>query len=357
VIDADEAKRIAERFDLGTGAIDSVAAFGSGLINDTFLVKTAGAGFILQKINQAVFKHPRRLMENHHRIISHANRGGGGDFRLPELILSKNGDDCVQDNSGGIWRMQVFVSHTQTFDTVVNEQQAEQAGVALASFQWLLSDLDSSKLHDILPGFHVTPAYLRDYDDAQSRQSHTGADSDYCRAFIEDRRALAGVLDAVKDQLPIRVIHGDPKLNNILFDGAERAVAMVDLDTVSAGLIHYDLGDCLRSLCNRAGESPQHNQTVQFDVAIAAAMLRGYMPIARRFITAVEQALFYPAIRLLPFELGLRFFTDYLLGNRYFKVRDPGHNLRRAVTQFRLTEDIENKESAITSLLAGEGCR
>jgi Ser/Thr protein kinase RdoA (MazF antagonist) len=145
------------------------------------------------------------------------------------------------------------------------------------------------------------------------------------------------------------VIHGDPKLNNILFDASSGlAVAMIDLDTVKPGLIHYDLGDCLRSCCNRAGEGGA--ESVEFDVAICREVLAGYFAAAEQFLTEPDIAYLFDAIRLLPFELGLRFLTDHLAGDRYFHVTEPGQNLRRAQVQFRLVASIERQEKAIRSV-------
>jgi len=152
--------------------------------------------------------------------------------------------------------------------------------------------------------------------------------------------------------LAVRPIHGDPKVDNVMIDRATgRAIGMVDLDTVQPGLIHYDLGDCLRSACNPLGESPAHWQAVRFDLDLARALLQGYLAEARHFLTTTDRGYLYDAIRLIAFELGLRFVTDHLAGDIYFKVEHHGHNLQRALVQFRLCQDIETRESAIRSLL------
>jgi Ser/Thr protein kinase RdoA (MazF antagonist) len=147
-------------------------------------------------------------------------------------------------------------------------------------------------------------------------------------------------------------MHGDPKVNNIMFDcQTGKAVSVVDLDTVKPGLVHYDIGDCLRSGCNPQGEETTEWQSVYFDLDLCQAMLQGYLQVAKAFLTENDYVYLFDAIRLIALELGLRFFTDYLAGSVYFKVKYPDHNLARALVQFKLTESIERQETAIQKLI------
>ncbi|HBE53609.1 MAG TPA: aminoglycoside phosphotransferase, partial [Cyanobacteria bacterium UBA11369] len=147
-------------------------------------------------------------------------------------------------------------------------------------------------------------------------------------------------------------MHGDPKINNVMFDTATgKAVSVVDLDTVKPGLVHYDIGDCLRSGCNRAGEETADWESVRFDTDLSQGILQGYLSVAKAFLTENDYAYIYDAIRLIAFELGLRFFADHLAGNVYFKVKHPEHNLARALVQFKLTESIESQETTIRSII------
>ncbi|MEK7206864.1 MAG: phosphotransferase, partial [Pseudomonadota bacterium] len=178
----------------------------------------------------------------------------------------------------------------------------------------------------------------------------------YCLQFVETRWNLTRVLETARrdGKLAVRVIHGDTKLNNFLFDiTSGKAVSLIDLDTVQPGLIHYDIGDCLRSCANPAGESLADIGTVHFDLDISRAILRQYLAETKGFLTQVDYDYIYDAIHLIPFELGLRFLTDYLEGDSYFKTEWRGQNLHRAMVQFRLTESIERNERAIRSLVAG----
>ena len=173
-------------------------------------------------------------------------------------------------------------------------------------------------------------------------------------SFIQERRAWADVLEAARAQgrLALRPIHGDPKVNNVMLDNTSgQAVALVDLDTVKPGLVHYDIGDCLRSGCNPQGEETEHWEAVHFDPDLCRALLQGYLSEARGFLTAADYSHLYDAVRLIAFELALRFFTDYLEGDPYFRVRHASHNLVRALVQFRLTESIEAQAEAIRTVL------
>jgi len=222
-------------------------------------------------------------------------------------------------------------------------------------FHTLLSDLPPGRLADTLEGFHITPRYLRHYDEVLAKHS-TGRSPEvnYCLEFVSMRSVWAHVLENAQAQgrLFLRAIHGDPKVNNILMDNATgHAVSIVDLDTVKPGLVHYDIGDCLRSGCNPLGEETEEWETVQFDTDLCRSILQGYIPMAREFLTENDFEYLFDAIRLIAFELGLRFFTDYLEGDVYFKVRRPGHNLARALVQFRLTESIESQKPAILGII------
>jgi Ser/Thr protein kinase RdoA (MazF antagonist) len=172
---------------------------------------------------------------------------------------------------------------------------------------------------------------------------------------VEAREELAGVLERAKAAgvLPLRPIHGDPKVNNVLLDARSgEAIALVDLDTVKPGLVHYDIGDCLRSACNPLGEETLTPEKVGFDLQLCAALLEGYGAAAGAILSDADHAYLYDAIRLLSFELGLRFFSDHLAGNVYFHTVRPGHNLDRALVQFHLTASIEAQEQEIRALLA-----
>jgi Ser/Thr protein kinase RdoA (MazF antagonist) len=228
-------------------------------------------------------------------------------------------------------------------------------GYALGMFHTLLSDLSPERLADTLPGFHITPGYLAHYDEVLGRQgARPSPEVNYGLRFVAERRTCAHVLANAMAQgkLSLRPIHGDPKVNNVMLDTATgQAVGMVDLDTVKPGLVHYDIGDCLRSGCNPLGEETEDWEAVRFEPELCRAILAGYLSLAQDFLTENDYAYLYDAIRLLTFELGLRFFTDYLAGNVYFKARHPEHNLARALVQFKLAERVESQAATIGAII------
>ena len=228
-------------------------------------------------------------------------------------------------------------------------------------FHHLISDLPVSQLADTLEGFHVTPAYLDRYDcvldrwlDRAEPREVTESRLVSALAFVADGRDGADVLEAAcqRGELQRRPIHGDPKINNVMIDaGSGQAVGLIDLDTVKPGLVHYDIGDCLRSCCNPVGEEVTDLTTVRFDLDLCRSILEGYLSVARSFLSPADVAYLPACIRLIPFELGLRFLTDHLDGDRYFKVEARGQNLDRALVQFSLMRSIEDQYEAIESLV------
>ena len=353
---------IAVRFDLGGNVLD-VQTYGHGLINDSFIVTTdTGHQAILQRINRHVFPRPELIMENL-RILAdhvHARRARisrtAGALRLPEIFTTREGKDFLIDPSGGFWRALGFIENTRTFEILKDAPLGEEAGMALGRFHALVHDLDSARLHQTLPGFHYAPGYFAHFLRACARPQRTIASREllHALAFVEERWNHTRALETARraGKLTVQPIHGDTKLNNFLFDAESgRAVSLIDLDTVQPGLIHYDVADCLRSCANPAGESPDDIAEVRFELDMARAILKGYVEEARGFLTPADYEYLYDAIRLIPLELGLRFLTDYLEGDHYFKTEWPGQNLHRAMVQFRLIEAIEKNEPTIKALV------
>jgi Ser/Thr protein kinase RdoA (MazF antagonist) len=339
---------VARQFSQNQAVID-IKPLGNGLINDTFLVKTDSSPFVLQRINTTVFPRPAQIMENLLVLNRHLQQKNAVslNLRIPDVLSAAEGGYCYEKN-GDCWRALSFIDNTESLEVIRNAHDAEQAGLALGHFHRLLSDLEPGSLHDTLPGFHITPDYLSRYDQVSKGAGISSPDSRACAGFIARLRHIAHDLEAAKQQglLTLRVMHGDPKLNNFLFDRRSKAiVGIVDLDTVKPGLVHYDIGDCLRSCC-------QTTDPVGFDRERCAVILESYLAEAGAFFSESDYEYLYPAIRLIPFELGLRFFTDHLEGDRYFKVTEPGQNLRRAVEQFRLCDSIIRQEPAIRQLIA-----
>lgn len=350
------------------GVVAAVEPLGRGNVNDTYRIgTTTGESYVLQRLNTRVFRQPHLVMANLAALTEHvearrkAGWGSGQDcgerrWDVPRPIPLADGSANWLANGEEAWRMLSFVDHATSLDTVDHPEHAHEVGRALGTFHELIHDLPAERLADTLEGFHITPGYLTAYGAAQAEsQVERCAASRWCEAFIAERHGLAPVLENAKASgtLQLRPIHGDPKVNNVMVcANSGRAVALVDLDTVKPGLIHYDIGDCLRSGCNPLGEDSLDVEAVQFNLELCRAMLGGYLSEGRSFLTQADIAHLFDAIRLLPFELGLRFYSDHLVGNVYFKARHGRHNLDRARVQFRLVESIEAQEPAIRSLIA-----
>jgi Ser/Thr protein kinase RdoA (MazF antagonist) len=357
---------IAGAFDL-PAAVASVEPLGNGNVNDTYRVALAGGErrrYVLQKLNTHVFSQPKPLMANLAEVSAHVARRlaqrpdppeAGRGWEMPRVMAAASGDQTWVETDEGFWRLISFIEDTVSHDTLTAVEQARELGYGLGRFHSLISDLPPERLADTLPGFHVTPTYLQAYDAVLSRSERASdpAVRD-CLAFVAARRSFATVLEDARAAglLRHRPIHGDPKVNNVLMDRSSgRAIALVDLDTVKPGLVHYDIGDCLRSGCNRLGEETDALDQVSFDLDFCEAILAGYGAAARQVLGDADVDYLYDAIRLISFELGLRFLSDYLAGDVYFRVQHPEQNLRRARVQFRLTEDIEAKEQPIRAII------
>jgi len=359
----DQLVEIANQFE-PNAQINTIQHHGSGNINSTFLVTLdLQPPFILQRLNTAVFCQPESVMDNIcilsdyvHQILEQENSASSRRWLMPRVLLTPQKQNHYVAKDGTFWRGISFIDNSQSFDTIQNLQHAQEIGYGLGMFHRLLTNLPPEQLADTLEGFHITPGYLAHYHQVTERmQFQSSPEVNYCLQFIRDRPNLPYILENAKAQgiLRLRTIHGDPKINNIMIDcSTQEAVAMIDLDTVKPGLIHYDIGDCLRSGCNPLGEETSNWEQVKFEPEVAQAILQGYLEVARDFLTKNDYKYIYDSIRLLAFELGLRFFTDHLEGNVYFNAHHDEHNLARALVQFKLTESIESQQQTIEQIIA-----
>lgn len=354
------------------GRLVAIDPTGSGNVNDTYLAIFRTTfdehRIIIQRISRRVFKRPETIMENLRTITAHVHarlerEADEADriWQMPAIVPCRDGRDWFVDDAGEYWRALTLIDSAHAPDAAQSAEHAYEVGCVLGQFHRLLSDLDPGTLQHPLPGFHVTPLYLAKYDAALRTPAAAAAlkasvEAQRLARFVEERREFAQVLQRALDrgELRLRMVHGDPKVNNIMIDDyTAKGTAIIDLDTVSPGLIHYDFGDALRSIGNPAGEEVAMLSKVAFDLDLCSGFCRGYMRFAGDFLTDADRAHLFDAVRLIAFELGLRFFEDYLSGNQYFKVRSPEQNLNRARVQFRLCEVIEARERAIRSILAG----
>ncbi len=338
-----------------------IGSLGAGNINDTYLVKAGGReSFVLQRLNGRVFPHPKLVAENFVKVTEHirARLAGAPDqWEIISSVPTLAQEPFFMDSQGDIWRAQRYLEDTVTHSVIATSQQARQVGWVLGHFHSLLADLSPSVLYETLPNFHNLPLYMQGFENTSAcHRRPSSYELSFCLDFIGKKHFDIDVLERAKKEkkLTLQVIHGDPKIDNFLFlKGTDTAVGLIDLDTVGAGLLHYDIGDCLRSCCNSSGEKERKVDRVYFDLDMCRDILKGYYSAAGELICKNDKKYVYEAISVITYELGLRFLTDYLAGNIYFKVTHEKENLHRALLQFRLVEDIMGQEQAIRRVAEG----
>lgn len=337
------------------GRLVDAAPHGSGHINDTYIFcSEAGTGpvrHVVQRINTRVFTDPLALMENVRRVTEHVRRkisegsGAGGRRESLRVLPAADGAPCHVDEEGYAWRVYAFIDGAHTFDAVRDAHQARQAGYAFGEFQGMLVDLPPPRLHDTIAGFHDTPARFRAFLEALDRDPldrAAGARPEI--DFALERESLCGAITEAlaAGRLPERVTHNDTKINNVLFDATTgEAICAIDLDTVMPGAVAWDFGDLIRTTTCPAPEDERDLSRIEVRLELYEAIAAGYLEAARGFLTPSEIESLPQGGLVITFEIGMRFLTDYLTGDRYFKIARPGHNLDRARAQFRLLASLE----------------
>jgi thiamine kinase-like enzyme len=333
-----------------------IKPLGCGNINATYLVETSPEPFVLQKISGAVFPDPVAVMDNFEVICTHFQniestlRSG---FVMSKPVYTKDERLFFKDSSGAYWRAQRYVNTpaVSRLDSII---QAMSVGRTLARFHSLFQKLHLGKIKDPLPGFHHLHLYLKEYDQVEHKQQiKTDETVLFCQKSIEKYRDAASSIEQAKENnnLTLQPIHGDPKVDNFIFNKVGEAVGLLDLDTVGAGVIYHDLGDCLRSACSTSQESAGTNVQPRFDLQLCGGILEGYFECEGISRNQIQPDYIYDGLFAICFELAVRFYTDHLQGNVYFRVEEDGENADRALNQFRLCQDIARQENAIRQLV------
>jgi Ser/Thr protein kinase RdoA (MazF antagonist) len=342
------------------------APHGNGHINDTFLLSCRnGSGerrYILQHINRDVFRDPLRVMRNVARVTGHLRdrlaREGLPDAERRVLCLLANdrGETHTAGADGEVWRLVHYVEGTRSHNAVDDAAKAREAGRAFGLFQSLLSDLPGTALEETIPHFHHTPRRLDALARAAREDTHgraAGVREELAYALAQAGR-IRQVTDGLADgSIPNRITHNDTKLNNVLLDertGA--AVCVIDLDTVMPGSVLYDFGDLVRTAANTAAEDESDLARVDVHLAHFSAVAEGYLSVARQFLRPAEIRLLPHSGFLLAYENGVRFLTDHLQGDVYFKIHHPGHNLQRCRAQFQLAQAFQRAETELAEIIA-----
>ena len=346
------------------GEIAAIAPVPGGHINWSYRVDVRGSGgedrsFLLQRLNTGVFRRPDLVMENVARVTRHLTvkaRAAGRAPPVAPLVLTDHGADWLSDATGGVWRMFAFVPGAVVRQRAESPADCAAAGRAFGELLRLLSDWEGTPLHETLPGFHDTRARLRQLDaairaDCAGRVSGAGAEI----AAVQAARALADVLPPLLagGAVPLRVTHNDAKLANVLLDARTGdPLCIVDLDTVMSGSALYDFGDLVRSSVSPTAEDETDLSRVAVNLEFFRALARGYVEGAGEALTARERDLLVFAGRLITFEQAVRFLTDHLAGDVYFRIDRPGQNLDRARTQLALLRSLTDLEPALQEIVA-----
>jgi Phosphotransferase enzyme family len=341
------------------GEFLGASPYGSGHINDSYCIsfrrESAPVRYILQRINSCIFKDPIALMENIQRVTAHLGAKVSGERDADRvsltLIATRDGEACYSDTDGNYWRVYRFIEDAHSYDAVESADQAFQAAKAFGQFQKLLVDLPTPRLHDAIADFHDTPKRFAALERAIA--SDVAGRAILVKPEIEfafARKSIASLLLAA--DLPERIIHNDTKFNNVLLDDVTgEGICVVDLDTVMPGLALYDFGDMVRTTTSEAKEDERDLSKVAVQFPLFEALARGYLASAGNFLTEAEKRHLVLSGKLMTFEQGVRFLTDYLVGDAYYKVSRNEHNLDRCRTQFKLLESIEEQEERMERLV------
>lgn len=343
--------RIIEKFSVA-GELISCERYGEGHINDTFKVTMDDCGrevhYILQRINNRLFPDVERLMHNIELVTefcrkSVIERGGAPMRECLTLIRTKDGASYTCED-GNYFRMYVFIEGATTYQSVRDPRDFYESAVAFGNFANLLAKFDASQLYEVLPDFHNTKVryenFLRAVEkDVCGRAEEVRSEIDW----VKSRSDLCGkIVDKIASgEIPLRVTHNDTKLNNVMLDDATgKGLAVIDLDTVMPGSLCYDFGDSIRFGCNSAVEDEPDTEKVHFVFDLYKTYLDGYLSAVGNSVTQEEKENLPTGAVLMTYECGMRFLTDYLEGDVYFRTHRARHNLERARTQFKLVDEM-----------------
>ncbi|OQX18928.1 MAG: hypothetical protein BWK76_06090 [Desulfobulbaceae bacterium A2] len=327
---------------LGTGLAAAPSRLGGGHVNETYLVETAHGLVVLQRINPAVFPAPQLVIDNllqFRSLLVASDALTSRCWCFPEPLPAVDGSFSLADSDGALWRLLRHIAG-RSQEVIEHPAQAASLGQCLADLHLVLCGADSAFFADTLPEFHRLDAYLAAYDRVTVHSGVEGtAETLWCRERLAAGRqkALALFASGEAGQLCRQVVHGDPKVANYLFapDDSGEVLALIDFDTLKPGLLLHDVGDCLRSLANPAGES---SSVPCLRSDLCHSMLDSYLAVAGHLLTPADRLWLPDAPWYMSYELGLRFFSDHLAGDRYFRVESHGDNLRRARSQLLLAD-------------------
>ncbi|MGL4990291.1 MAG: phosphotransferase enzyme family protein [Sarcina sp.] len=335
-----------------------------GNINDTIMVTYDCDGtekkYVVQRINHDVFTNPVRLMDNMVAVTKHLAQkielnGGDVERECLNLIKTKSGDYFHKTKDGNYYRAFMYIDGARTYMKVENEKHMYETGKALGRFQKYLSDFAADNLFEVIKDFHNTPKRYEDFKVALEKnlsgRAHIAKEEiDFINSRVSDLNKLVDLSNEGK--IPLRVTHNDTKFNNIMIDNETgKAVCVIDLDTVMPGLSLYDFGDAIRSGCSSATEDEIDLSKVNFDMNLYKNFVKGLLEETKDTLVEEEVKNIAFSAKLITMELAMRFLTDYLNGDTYFKVNHESHNLERTRNQLKLAKDMENNMDKMDNLV------
>ena len=363
-IEIDGFRNMARGFRIAGKLVDAVP-YGSGHINDTYAATFEAAGatrrYVLQRINHDLFQNVDALMENVMRVTGHVRAklaetpDADPDRETLTIVPTVDDNAFLRTPEGDFWRAYVFIEDARTRDVLTDPSQAYEAAKAFGRFQRFLADLPAPTLHETIPNFHHTPMRLAALERAVAEDSRNRAQA--CLADIDfalSRRAITDKVTTALETgaLPWRITHNDTKVNNVLLDNrTQRAICVIDLDTVMPGSVLYDFGDMVRTFTATAEEDEQDLTKVDVNLDIFRQQARGYLEATGDILTPAEIDDLVFAGKLITLTIGIRFLTDHLAGDTYFKIHRPGHNLDRARTQFKMVRHIEDYNDTMQAIV------
>jgi hypothetical protein len=329
--------------------------YGSGHIHDTFRIETSEPDrddYILQRLNNKIFKNIPELQNNIERVTVHLRNKlsqiPGSDIKRETLTLipSREGRTWISDSDGNFWRMYIFISNHHSYNVVDSPGKAFEGGKAIGRFQAMLSDMPGGPLYETIPAFHDVEKRLNTFNEIIGKDpaGRVKSVSSEINEFLKRAEEMKIILKLGKEgKIPVRITHNDTKFNNILLDENDKALCVIDLDTVMPGYVHYDFGDAIRTAANTASEDEKDLTKVKLDIELFKSYAQGYLSETAATLNNVELEYLAFAPRLITYIIGLRFLTDFIDGDNYFKIHHEFHNLARARVQLSLVKSMEEQ--------------
>ena len=353
---------IAGHFNL-SGTVVKVEPFGNGLINDTYRIFTAqpdSPDYVLQRKNHLIFKDVPGMMENISRVTKHIRKKLEEDDRrdvnkrVITHIKTQEGSYFHHDEKGNFWTVSLLIPGSHSVENIENPNHAYLAGKGFGRFQKQLEDLPGNPLNETIKDFHNIEFRYQNFRKAlvlnyQDRKSECEKEIQF---VLDSEKDMHTLINAQRNgEIPPRITHNDTKINNILFDSFGQILCVIDLDTVMPGLVHFDFGDAIRTAANTAEEDETDLSKITINLEIFEAFAKGFLEETNTFLTKKEKELLPHSAKFMAFIMGIRFLTDYLEGDVYYKIKHPEHNIERCRGQFKLVEEIGKHEKEMSDII------